>query len=296
MKRLVQIEPEVYLIQGGSNMGLIARGEEAILIDTGLDKDAGKNALRAVSELEAELRAVIITHAHADHFGGGEYITRRCNCEVYAPALEDAVAANPLLEPLYLFGGAEPPYELRNKFLLAKPCPVHHHIDTGTITIGEIELNIVPLPGHSPGQIGVGYGDTLFCADAFFPIAVLEKYKIPFYTQINRAIATLEMLMQADYEHYIPGHGAPVEPNDAVIPANIARLQEICEIVYELLAQPQQSQDLLTAVCNHYEVQMGAVHNYFLNLTTIHAALVSLQEDNRVRGVMENNRLLWRRV
>jgi hypothetical protein len=41
--------------------------------------------------------------------------------KVYATRVEASVMASPMLEPLYLFSGAQPPRELQHKFLLAKP-------------------------------------------------------------------------------------------------------------------------------------------------------------------------------
>ena len=57
-----------------------------------------------------------------DH-GGNSFIVRRLpGLPIYAPPLEAAIIAHPLLEPLYLYG-ALPPRELQSKFLLAPSSP-----------------------------------------------------------------------------------------------------------------------------------------------------------------------------
>ena len=61
-----------------------------------------------MASLNVELAAVIVTHAHADHFGGAGEVKKRTGAPVLAPAFEAAVVENPVLEPVYLFTGAQP--------------------------------------------------------------------------------------------------------------------------------------------------------------------------------------------
>ncbi|MBI1801983.1 MAG: MBL fold metallo-hydrolase, partial [Chloroflexi bacterium] len=83
-------------------------GGRALLIDSGLDADYGKAARKACEALRLKPVAVINTHAHADHFGGNDYLARNCGVRVYAPAFEEAIMRYPELEPTYLFNGAYP--------------------------------------------------------------------------------------------------------------------------------------------------------------------------------------------
>lgn len=294
---LMEISSGAYLFRGGSNMGLIVGDEgQGLLIDAGLDKDAARKLRRSLDELGAELKAIIITHAHADHFGGGHYLVRNLGVPAYAPALEAAVIANPILEPLYLFGGAEPARELRDKFLLAKPCPVAGIIESGSMSFAGIEVEVVPLPGHTPNQIGVAYGEVLFCADAFFPPDVLKKHKIPFCVNIDLALETLERLAESSYAHFAPGHGDPRESVEEVVGFNAARLRETKGLVYQLLDRPRQSQDLIRGVCDFYGLRMEMPSSFYLNYVTVRAALSSLQAEGKGGMWLEDNALLWVRV
>src|SRR5437588_2497805 len=87
-----------------------------------MDKDAGRDILNQVKKLGLMPTALLVTHAHADHFGGAHYLVHQTGLKVYATRVEASVMAGPILEPLYLFSGAQPPKELQHKFLLAKPC------------------------------------------------------------------------------------------------------------------------------------------------------------------------------
>lgn len=157
MKRQ-ELTAGIFHLRSGSNMGLIVRDGKALLVDAGLDDDAGRRALRIIEEMDVRLEAVFITHAHADHFGGAHFLQRRLGVPVYAPALEASMMESPIVEPLYLFSGAAPIEELRSKFTLAEPCRVDHVVNPGPLAIGPFQLEVMSLPGHAPqpGRRGGG--------------------------------------------------------------------------------------------------------------------------------------------
>src|SRR5258708_4123809 len=160
--QLIQLEENVWVIQGGANIGIIAHEGRCLIIDSGMDKDVGREILKQVQKLGLVPEALVVTHAHADHFGGAHYLVRQTGLKVYATRMEAAVMSAPILEPLYLFSGAQPPRELQQKFLLARPCLADVLLTGQEVRIGEIPLRILPLSGHSLEQVGVAYRETFF--------------------------------------------------------------------------------------------------------------------------------------
>jgi glyoxylase-like metal-dependent hydrolase (beta-lactamase superfamily II) len=69
--RAVPVAPDVWLVSGNSNAYLVTTPEGGVLIDTGLGPQAARTRelLRAVAP-DLKLRAIVLTHAHADHTGG----------------------------------------------------------------------------------------------------------------------------------------------------------------------------------------------------------------------------------
>jgi glyoxylase-like metal-dependent hydrolase (beta-lactamase superfamily II) len=298
MKR-VELAAGIFHLQSGSNMGLIAQEGKGLLIDTGLDKDAARRALRAIEETGVTLEAVFITHAHADHFGGAYLLQRRAEMAVYAPALEAAMMEHPIIEPLYLFGGAAPIRELGHKFTLAKPCRVDHVVhEPGPLEIGPFRAEVVELAGHAPNQVGVAVGDVLFCADAVFPEETLEKHKIPFFYDMDEGLATLERLPNLPYAHFAPGHGPAYASGDEIAhicATNRERLETIRDIVYGALEeQAQQTATLLKRVADHLNLKLEMATIYLLVRTTILAALSSLERSGKVTTAVRDNRLWWK--
>src|SRR5215471_19104798 len=191
---LIELKENVWVIQGGANIGVIAHENHCLIIESGMDKDIGQNILKQVKKLGLTPTALLITHAHADHFGGADYLVRQTGLQVYATRVEASVISGPILEPLYLFGGAQPPKELQHKFFLAQPCSVDVILKGDELSVDQIPLKVIPLPGHSPEQIGVAYNDILFVSDAFLTPEILDKHHIPFYADIRAGLQTLDFL------------------------------------------------------------------------------------------------------
>lgn len=286
----------IFHLQGGVNIGLAVRDGQALLIDAGLDEDAARRALRAAEERGATVAAVFLTHAHADHFGGAHFLQRRLGAPLLAPALEAAMMENPLIEPLYLFGGAAPIGELRAKFTLAQPCRINRVVGPGPLEIGPFRVEIVPLPGHAPHQAGLAVDGVLFCADAVFPEETLQKHQVTFCVDMDETLATLERLPTLPYAHFAPGHGPAYAAGDEIAracAANRQRLEAVRELVCAALAAPQETAALVRHVADHFALRLPTATSYFLTQTTILAALSSLERAGKARAVIADNRLLW---
>jgi glyoxylase-like metal-dependent hydrolase (beta-lactamase superfamily II) len=295
----VELAPGVFQLQGGSNIGLVVQDGQGLLIDTGLDRDAARKALRAAEELGVAPSALFLTHAHADHFGGANFLQRRIQVHTCAPALEAAMMEHPIIEPLYLFGGAAPIGELRSRFTLAEPCRVDCIItEPGPLEIGPFVVDIVSLPGHAPNQMGLAVGGVLFCADALFPAETLEKHKLTFCVDMDETLATLTRLPESDYGYFAPGHGPAYQAGAeiaAACTANKTRLEEVQGLLYEKLGEAQETEVLLRYVADHYGLRLATATSYFLTRATVLAALSSLERAGEAVVVVENNRLLWKR-
>ncbi len=280
-------------------MGLLVQDGRGLLIDAGLDKDASRRALRIVEAMDVALEAVFITHAHADHFGGAYFLRRRLEVELYAPTLEAAMMEHPIIEPLYLFGGAAPIKGLRHKFTLAKPCQIDHVVEPGPLEIGPFRVEVVALPGHALNQVGVAAGEVFFCADAVFPAETLQKHKIIFCVDLDETLATLKRLPDMPYACFAPGHGPAYASGDEiaqVCAANQERLEEVWGQVYEALEEPQETSALVQHVTDHLGLQMTTATAYFLTQTTVLAALSSLERAGKVAVGVKKNRMEWRKT
>jgi glyoxylase-like metal-dependent hydrolase (beta-lactamase superfamily II) len=239
---------------------------------------------------------VFVTHAHADHFGGLAYLQRRLDIPAYAPALEDALMANPIIEPIYLFSGAAPIHELRHKFTLAQPCRIDQVVEPGIQEIAGFDVEIVHLAGHSPNQMGLAINSTLFCADAVFPEETLQKHKVPFCVDLDQMLDSLEKLQNMPYAHFLPGHGALYNGEKEIktaCAANRQRLAEIRDTVLEAIREPKETSALVQHIARHLELHLTTATSYFLTRTTVLAALSSLEQTGQAIAQVLDNRVVW---
>ncbi len=294
---LICLTDNAYHLRAGSNAGLLLAGGRALVVDSGLDRDAARRILKQVAALHVEVAAVLITHAHADHFGGAGELKRRTGAPVLAPAFEAAVIENPALEPVYLFAGAQPIKELEGKFILAQPCPVDALLQPGRQELFGFELEIIPAPGHAHNQVMVGAPQegVCFAADAFFPPEVLDKYGIPFYVDIDQTLATLASLPTLPYQLFAQGHGDAYDRHglEAVLDYNASRIATIRELTAAALAEPADDSQILQQVADALDLAISQPAIYYLTRTTIHACLNSLRRAGRAELSLAENRLLW---
>jgi glyoxylase-like metal-dependent hydrolase (beta-lactamase superfamily II) len=301
--QLIQLPEHSWVIQGGANIGVIAYEGRCLIIDSGMDKDTGRDILNQVKKLGLTPTALLVTHAHADHFGGAQYLVRQTGLKVYATRVEAAVMSGPILEPLYLFSGAQPPRELQHKFLLAKPCLVDTILEGNEQVVDHIPLQVISLPGHSIEQVGVAFGETLFVGDAFLTPEILDKHRIPFYTDIERGLSTLIALKTRvpSFKHVVAGHGeiyTSTEQANRAIEYTIERLESILDTIRAVLAdgEARPGAEMLRAVACAQGVEINALPQYVLYNTTVQSALSTLYTREEISPLFQHNVLAWRRT
>lgn len=301
--QLIQVQEQAWVIQGGANIGVIAAEGRCLIIDSGMDKDAGREILNQVKKLGLTPTALLVTHAHADHFGGAQYLVRQTGLTVFATRIEASVMAGPMLEPLYLFSGALPPRDLQHKFLLAKPCLTDVILVGNEQEIDHIPVQIVSLPGHSLEQVGVAFGDTIFVGDAFLTPDILDKHRIPFYTDIEAGLSTLTTMKARilPFKHIVAGHGelyTSTEQANLAIEYTAKRLESILDTVRAALAdgEARPANDILSVVATALGAQIQTLPQYVLYNTTVQSALSVLYTRGEIQPHFQANSLSWRRV
>ncbi len=282
-------------IPGGVNVGVIlGEAGSVAMIDTGLNETNAKKVLKAIAtDLGQEVTAILTTHAHADHFGGNATVVKRTGAAVWAPPVDEAIIRNPILQPSLLFAGADPPPELRGGFLLAAPSPVDVVIEEETLEFEGVEVGVVRLPGHSPGQVGFLVDGVFFCADVVLPENVLEKYRIPYLYSVGDHLRSLDVALTVDCDYVVPGHGADSRSIADAVEANRSLVLEVIDIVRAICHEPRSTEEVSHHVLEHFDAPITDAPGYYLLHPTMHAFLSELARRDELRMDVVNRRIVW---
>ena len=116
------------------------RTRAAAVIDPGGDLD---EVLAVVDEEQLDLQKILLTHAHIDHAGGTAELARRRGLPIEGPQREDQFWIDGLPQQAQMFG--LPPAEAFT------PTRWLEHGDT--VQVGEVLLEVLHCPGHTPGHV-----------------------------------------------------------------------------------------------------------------------------------------------
>ncbi|MEZ4629534.1 MAG: MBL fold metallo-hydrolase [Deinococcales bacterium] len=290
---LTALSDHVYYLSGGVNCVIVVNDHEAVIIDSGQDKEAGRQLKKACAQLNVTPKAIINTHSHADHYGGNEFLLNQFDLTVYAPDFEASIMQNPYLEPVYLFSGAKPLAELLNKWLLAKPSRVDKALEAGILSLIGLDFQVLDTSGHAHKQMSVMVDDVLIAADALFGPALLERYPLPFGQDIARQIASAESLRGYQVRQVLPGHGAPSADLLGMIDLNLATFEGAARAIKQA-TQGQNSFGVLKAVSDQLGIVMEDLPRYYLNHCVVLAYLSYLRERGEVELSLKDNEVVWR--
>ena len=292
MYELVQVAEHTYYVESPAKVGVVevAPGE-AVLIDSGGDRSAAKKVRNHLDAHGWHLRAIYLTHSHADHVGGCHYLQNATGCAVFAPGAERAFTEWPWLEPTYLYGGY-PPEELRHKFLMAQAS------DAQALTPEVLPdgWEILDLPGHFFHMVGFRTpDDVVFLADCLSSEATLSKYKVSFLYDVAGYLKTLEAVGEMSARLFVPAHAEATEDIAPLARINAEATRQVAEDLYALCDEPIGFDDLLSKVFAHYDLRMNYEQHALVG-STVRSYLSYLSAEGRLRPVISENRWLWERA
>lgn len=206
-------------------VGTDEHGDGAMLIDTGFPGNRS-DVLDSLGQLGlgvADVRAILLTHAHVDHFGSAIWFAREHGVPVYCHADEVGHSKREYLEqasPVDVAAHVWHPRWLKwSVSIIGKGALTRHGIPTTAALTEDIATRLpgipkaIPTPGHTGGHCSYLVDGVLVGGDALItghPLAIRQGPQMlpPMFNhdqdRCRRSLATLAML---DTEVLIPGHG-----------------------------------------------------------------------------------------
>ena len=177
-----------------------------LVIDTGMGVSPLKDWV--MRETDRPLKA-IVTHCHFDHSAG----LHEFDCRLGHPA-EAHILAHPT-NPDVVYSGAWTEIDVidprqhpdfRREHFHVTPAPLTGYLDEGdVIDLGDAAYQILHLPGHSPGSIGLwdAKSKTLFSGDALYDGELLDNL---YHSEKETYRQTLERIAGLGAETFHAGH------------------------------------------------------------------------------------------
>jgi len=267
--------------QAGGPVNVYAIEEEdggLALFDTGLGSDEARAALdegfRRMGRRIEEVRRVVVSHGHVDHFGNAQAIAERSGAPVLAHAgdIGKIAASGPRWkEKLPHYGAflsrmgvptevlAALAAELGGGFSLARRVDAVHAIGEGErLRFRRFEAEVRHLPGHTPGLVCLHAAaeGLLFAADHLLervsPNPLIElgpEGEEGFFFPLVAYLGSIARTRELELRLVLPGHGPPFEGHRQVIDDLLRfyrrRQDRICE---ELAAGPRTAYEVSVAL------------------------------------------------
>ncbi len=271
---LVNLKGNTWTIPGPVNIGVYVKGNDAVLIDSGNDSSAGRKVLRLIEGKNWNIKWIINTHFHADHIGGNAFIQKRTNCCIAASPKEAPFIDFPQMEPELLWSGTAPKM-LCNKFLQAEQSTVTKIVTDGDKIEG-FGLEIVDLPGHAHGQIGINTpDDILFIADSVIAEHILNKYGIPFVADYMHTILTFDKLEKMEADFFVPSHGNICSDIKSMVRVNRKCLESLKDEILDICAKTRSRDEIVAALALRHGITMN-LPQYVLTHSTVSAITTPL--------------------
>ncbi|NUR27690.1 MAG: MBL fold metallo-hydrolase, partial [Catenulispora sp.] len=176
-------------------------GRRPVLVDTGVPGSAARvlEQIGAHGVAPGDLAAIVVTHAHIDHFGAAAELHRATGAPIIAHAADAApYAAGRVREPYLITGGFGrvlnrlPAFHARTE-----PVFPHYLVEgpTGLHDFG-VDARIMPTPGHTAGSISVltDAGDLVagdLVAGSFLGMLPRRPANPPFHDDAIRNLTSL---------------------------------------------------------------------------------------------------------
>ncbi|ULE34299.1 MBL fold metallo-hydrolase [Mycobacterium sp. IDR2000157661] len=207
------------------NWTLVTDGEGVVLIDAGFpgSRDDVLASLRRLGFGVDDLRAILLTHAHVDHFGSAIWFARTHGTPVFCHAAEVGHAKREYLEqasPVDIAKHAwRPRYLTWSLAITRKGAMVRDGIPTASALTEDIATGLpgapkaIPTPGHTGGHCSflvdgvVVTGDALVTGHPLLTRGGPQLLPGLFNHDEEGCVRSLSVLALLDADVLLPGHG-----------------------------------------------------------------------------------------
>lgn len=288
----------------------LATGDSPTLIDTGPNDPATLTALRDGLAQRGvrlkDIRRVIVTHAHIDHFGIAPQIVAESGAIVFSHARNrgwltdfenEWLRRGEFYRAVFVASGAPREYidgagrGLRGLSQYGASIPSENFVEIGDgdgVTLNKAEWSVLFTPGHAGGLVCLydPGSQTLLSNDHLIrDITSNPILEPPARGERERPralvdyIASMQRTAELDVRVALPGHGEPITDVRALVAARVAFHRARCEVIQ---AHVQEGKATAYEIMQVLFPKLKGM-DVFLGLSEVIGHLDVLEKENRVR-------------
>lgn len=176
-----QLETNCYILHNNKR--------ETVIIDPGGDS---QNIIDKINKLMLNPLSIILTHGHYDHILAVPEIKNEYGIPIYAHRAENPMLENP---------------NLNFSSITGTPISISaENIESSTLK-SMFDADLMHLPGHSPGSIGIVVNNYFISGDTVFAGGNIGRIDIPGGSS-KQLSESIELILQLpDNLILLPGHG-----------------------------------------------------------------------------------------
>ena len=170
--------------------------KKAAIVDPGGDVT---RILSAIKNHAVSVDKIILTHGHLDHVGGTQPLAENLNVPIIGPEKEDAFWLEQLEAQSIRFG-----FPNTDSF-----SPTQWLQQGDVVEVGNIKLNVLHIPGHTPGHIALfdAHSKQVIVGDILFNGGI-GRFDFPRGNEMQLLTGIKQKLLTLPEETVVfPGHG-----------------------------------------------------------------------------------------
>ena len=250
------------------------------------------------SQRNIELKYIINTHEHNDHFGACSQFKEYYK-DVQILSSEEAKLYIEKLDlfPKYIMGGKSNTFmDNKLKCRLSKEISIDTVITEGILNINNKQFEIFDFKGHIPGSIGILTDDkVLFVGDLLVGENMLSKYDFLFLFDIEYQIKSLEKIKDIDFEYLVIAHSKKFISKDEsykIIDKHKRSIEKYINQVRSYLNKPNTVENVLKNIIVNNNLSYGYKEYHFFksSLISLISYLIDLGE---IEYILDDGQLLY---
>jgi hydroxyacylglutathione hydrolase len=200
-----------------ANAHLLVQKDALVLVDSGLEKNAAalEADIREAGFDPRRIRALVLTHGHADHAGGARYFKEQLGVPIVAGTGDRKMLDAGKMDKLCPTDATARLRLNEDQNATFRPTAADTWIDAPRplSEIGGIEGTVIPMAGHTSGSLVVITPNAAFAGDLFRGSIVDASAERHFYMcdEIDNDRDIRSLLGMAPIKTFFVGHFGPLD-------------------------------------------------------------------------------------